>query len=342
MQVLLTEDLHKKGRVGEVVDVKPGFARNYLFPMGLAVRARPEWVAAYARDRELIERRNFQKRLRAKSDAQKLQNKTFDFAVNANSVGQLYGSVSVRDIAHRMQTEGYLITASQIVLYSPLKSTGRHAAIVRLFGDVQAEIFISINQREPEAEPESLESDTPEEKKARAIKLLNEVAQASYGSGSAGDKLIQAARLLSENEPYNAIGASQHETTSMVRRTMEALDLDCFVRVAAATDPRDFSTVVVSMQAYNAIPTHLPGVDVLRFGDAEELSRSKLELVLVSPDAKQVAPPTRHAIPAADGDVGCVEVRHVLRRWRPKDTTKTETEIWAMAYLNDVCVYRGS
>lgn len=152
MDVILLERVQKLGTTGEVVRVKDGYARNYLLPKGKALRATEANKARFEKERAIIEKRNQEQRGVAVNVAEKLDGKTFILIRQAGESGQLYGSVSTRDIAECVASEGTRIHRTQVVLNTPIKTLGLHKLPVQLYGDVMINITINIARSNEEAE----------------------------------------------------------------------------------------------------------------------------------------------------------------------------------------------
>src|SRR5947209_3139837 len=121
MDVILLERVEKLGAMGEVVKVKDGFARNYLLPQSKALRATEANRAKFERDRSMLEARNAERRQGAAGASARLEGKSYVILRQAGESGQLYGSVSTRDIAEAATGTGVEISRNQVLLDSPIK-----------------------------------------------------------------------------------------------------------------------------------------------------------------------------------------------------------------------------
>ena len=152
MQVILLERVPKLGQMGEVVNVKPGFARNFLIPQGKALRATKRTLEDFERRRVQLEANNLQ----AKEEAQKLAGKVNGQSVTilrqAGEAGNLYGSVSARDIAKAFTDAGITLDRSQIRLDAPLKTLGIHEVTVALHPEVEVTVTVNIARTQEEAD----------------------------------------------------------------------------------------------------------------------------------------------------------------------------------------------
>src|SRR5688500_9816608 len=124
MDVILLERIEKLGHIGDVVKVKNGYARNFLLPRGKALRANEANRKVFEANREKIESDNAQRRSVAEKDSQKIDGARIQLIRQASNVGQLYGSVSARDIAEALEAQGHKIAKNQIVLDRPIKGIG--------------------------------------------------------------------------------------------------------------------------------------------------------------------------------------------------------------------------
>jgi large subunit ribosomal protein L9 len=152
MQVILLERVAKLGQMGDVVRVKDGFARNFLLPKGKALRATKENRARFETMKVELEARNLALKSEADKVAAKLDGQSFTVIRQAAESGQLYGSVSGRDIAGLASKNGFAVDRSQIVLNTPIKSIGIHKVAVALHPEVQVSINVTVARSADEAE----------------------------------------------------------------------------------------------------------------------------------------------------------------------------------------------
>lgn len=152
MDVILLERIAKLGQMGEIVSVKPGFARNFLLPQGKALRANEANKAVFEAQRAELEVRNEER----KSDAEKIKDaldgNSYVLIRSAGQTGQLYGSVSPRDIAAVLDENGFKVSRNQVNLTNPIKVIGIHALEIALHPEVNAEISVNVARSEDEAE----------------------------------------------------------------------------------------------------------------------------------------------------------------------------------------------
>jgi large subunit ribosomal protein L9 len=152
MEVILLERVAKLGQMGDVVRVKDGFARNFLLPKGKALRATKDNRARFEGMKAQLETRNIEQQHEARGIADKLDGQNFVVLRQASETGQLYGSVSARDIATLLTDGGFTVNRSQVVLNAPIKSIGLHVVPVALHPEVEVKIKISVARSAEEAE----------------------------------------------------------------------------------------------------------------------------------------------------------------------------------------------
>lgn len=152
MDVILLERIARLGQMGDVVKVKDGFARNYLLPQGKALRANEANRKKFESQRVELEARNLQRKQEAEAVAEKLDGQSFIVVRSAAETGQLYGSVSARDIAQVLDEAGFKIGRSQVELKAPIKSIGITEVIIALHAEVAATITLNIARTADEAE----------------------------------------------------------------------------------------------------------------------------------------------------------------------------------------------
>ena len=152
MQVILLERVAKLGQMGEVVEVKPGYARNYLLPQGKALTASAANIAQFETQKAQLEARNLESKKEAEALAGKLGGQQFVVIRSASDSGALYGSVTPRDAADVATEGGFSIDKKQVVLKAPIKELGLHAVEVRLHPEVEVEIVLNVARSPEEAE----------------------------------------------------------------------------------------------------------------------------------------------------------------------------------------------
>jgi len=152
MNVILLERIEKLGQMGDIVTVKPGFARNYLLPQGKALRATENNKAQFEGQRAQLEADNLKRKQEAEAVADKIKDISVVLIRQAGDAGQLYGSVSARDIAEAVTAAGATIKRSQVILASPIKTIGLHDIRVELHGEVIITVVANVARSQDEAE----------------------------------------------------------------------------------------------------------------------------------------------------------------------------------------------
>jgi large subunit ribosomal protein L9 len=152
MNIILLERVAKLGQMGEVVRVKNGYARNFLLPRGKALRATEANKKHFEGQRAQLETRNLERKGEAEAIGEKLNGQVFTIIRQAGDSGQLYGSVSTRDIAEAATAGGFSVERNQVILHTPIKALGLHKAPVHLHPEVDVEIIVNIARSAEEAE----------------------------------------------------------------------------------------------------------------------------------------------------------------------------------------------
>ena len=152
MDVILLERVEKLGAIGDVVTVKNGFARNFLLPNKKALRANAANKKLFEANRAKIEADNADRRVEAEKASKDVDGKTVVLIRQASNTGQLYGSVSTRDIVEALAADGAKVTKSQVVLGRPIKAIGMHEVKVVLHAEVSATVTVNVARSPEEAE----------------------------------------------------------------------------------------------------------------------------------------------------------------------------------------------
>ena len=152
MQVILLERVEKLGQMGDVVTVKDGFARNFLLPQNKALRATASNKAAFEADKARLEAENLERRKDAEAVAEKMGDLKVVMVRAAGESGQLYGSVTSRDIADAVTEAGVAVSRNQVVLDRAIKTLGLHDVVIRLHPEVSKTVVVNIARSEAEAE----------------------------------------------------------------------------------------------------------------------------------------------------------------------------------------------
>jgi len=189
MKVILLERVEGRGVLGDVVNVKDGFARNYLLPRHKALRASAANLKTFEGQRAEIEARNAKARAEAAKAGDKLDGSSYILIRQAGESGQLYGSVSGRDVADAVNAEGGQLDRSMVVLDKPIKTLGVHPVKVKLHAEVTLTVNINIARSQDEAERqargENVIASQFEEDTALAAEAAADMLEG--GAGSIGD-----------------------------------------------------------------------------------------------------------------------------------------------------------
>ncbi len=159
MDVVLMERIESLGQMGDVVNVKNGYARNYLLPQGKAQRATAENLAAFEARRTELEARNLERRGEAEKVAKTMEEVSFVVIRQAGESGQLYGSVAARDVTEGLDGAGFKVDRNQVVLTRPIKTLGLHPVQVNLHPEVSVEVIANVARSEAEAERQAAGED---------------------------------------------------------------------------------------------------------------------------------------------------------------------------------------
>ncbi len=152
MDVILLERIEKLGAIGDVVTVTNGYARTFLLPNGKALRANESNRKVFEGNRERIEAQNAERRAAAEADSKGIDGTTVQLIRQASNTGQLYGSVSARDLAELFEAEGHKIAKNQIVLDRPIKAIGMQDVRIALHPEVSVTIKVNVARSPEEAE----------------------------------------------------------------------------------------------------------------------------------------------------------------------------------------------
>jgi len=172
MEVILLERIEKLGKLGDVVKVKAGFARNYLLPQKKALRANKENLSIYEKEKEKYEVLNKEKLSEAEKIAKTMENISINIIKQASDSGQLYGSVSTRDIADELKTQGHEIEKRQVILKSVIKNIGHHEVRVVIHPEFIINISVNIARTLEELTMKSEEIADKEQKDKEASEML--------------------------------------------------------------------------------------------------------------------------------------------------------------------------
>ena len=225
MQVILREDIEKVGLRGEIVDVAPGFARNYLLPRRLAEPAAPGRVAELEKLAASRARHEAQSFEQAQELVQKLEGAEIRFDVNAGETGTLFGSVTATDIADRIwETQRVRIDRRKLDLPESIKRIGRHEVPVELFQDVTATLRVLVvpegGELPPEEELEALDQAAAQEEAAAAA----EAEEARAAEEAATEAAVAEAEAEAEAEETEAGAAEAQVPEDAFDRAADAAD----------------------------------------------------------------------------------------------------------------------
>lgn len=151
MQVILLERIARLGQMGDVVRVRDGYARNFLLPQGKALRATKDNAKRFDAERAQLEARNLERKGEAAAVAAKLDGQSFIVVRQAGETGQLYGSVTARDLADTMTAGGFTVGRAQVILNQPIKTIGLHTVAIALHPEVESKVTVNVARSEDEA-----------------------------------------------------------------------------------------------------------------------------------------------------------------------------------------------
>lgn len=190
MQIILLERVGRLGQMGDVVNVRDGYARNFLLPKGKALRATKENMEEFQKRRVQLEARNLELKKEAEAVAEKLEGQQFATIRQAGDTGQLYGSVSTRDIADLVKEGGFTVDRTQVVLERPIKSLGLHEVKISLHPEVVVRVILNVARSEDEAQRQARGEDVTVVREERMeLETFNpeaEFEEAAEAEGAAG------------------------------------------------------------------------------------------------------------------------------------------------------------
>ncbi|MBT3559028.1 MAG: 50S ribosomal protein L9 [Rhodospirillales bacterium] len=211
MEVILLERIEKLGQMGDVVNVKTGYARNFLLPKKKALRATEANKSHFDGQRAQLEADNLTLKNEAVAVGEKLEGQSVILVRQAGDAGQLYGSVSARDIAGGLTEEGFTVTATQVILGHPIKTLGIHAVSVVLHPEVSVTVDANVARTQEEAEIQA---------KTGSAVLSMEQQEAAVADAAA-DADAAAAALAAAEEIFDD-GAAPEEAEEAADDTAEA------------------------------------------------------------------------------------------------------------------------
>ena len=223
MKVVLLERVQKLGQMGDIVDVKSGYARNFLLPFRKALRATEQNIQYYEKQKSILEAKNIENIKEAESLKAKINGISFTLIRSASDAGALYGSVSAKDIMDVVSKNGIVIAKNQINLEKPIKELGIYKIIVSLHPEISSEIIINVARTDEEAklqekgkennsnylkssknEEDNVEIDNMFDDETMAAKINNDnVANTSEETTEQNEQKLDASEDLSKTETKN-------------------------------------------------------------------------------------------------------------------------------------------
>ena len=203
MQVILMERVAKLGQMGDVVDVKPGYARNFLLPQGKALSASKENIANFEAQKAQLEARNLETKKEAEALGDKLDGQQFIVIRQASDGGNLYGSVTTRDAADAATENGFSVDRKQVVITDPIKALGLHTVSVVLHPEVSVEMKLNVARSPEEAELQASGKSIQElaaEEEAAAEFEIQELFDDIGAAASEDEELAESAGIASDDE----------------------------------------------------------------------------------------------------------------------------------------------
>ncbi|MGJ3233195.1 MAG: 50S ribosomal protein L9 [Oceanicaulis sp.] len=200
MQVVLIERVDKLGAIGDVVDVKPGYARNFLLPQNKALRATEANMARFEREREALEKLNAERAAKAREEGAHLDGAKFVLIRQASESGQLYGSVSTRDIADITSSDALTVTRGMVDLNTAIKTLGLHEVRLVLHPDVDVTVTINVARTEDEAERQAKGEDVIQSAADEDRALAEAQAAALFEAGQEPEDLVEGDEAEGEAE----------------------------------------------------------------------------------------------------------------------------------------------
>ncbi|MDG2474802.1 MAG: 50S ribosomal protein L9 [Paracoccaceae bacterium] len=207
VQLVLLERVSKLGGMGDIVNVKPGYARNYLLPLKKALRASEANIKKFESERKNLEAQNLETKKEAETIKNKIDGSSFVIIRSASDSGSLYGSVTNRDAEDAMKSKGLLVNKKQIVLVKPIKDLGLHQLAVNLHPEVTANIEINVARSIEEAEIQKSGKTIQDAK-------LEADAEAEFDIAELFDDVGSAARVTDEEDDTDEASSNSTEETS--------------------------------------------------------------------------------------------------------------------------------
>jgi large subunit ribosomal protein L9 len=200
MEVILLERVEKLGAIGDVVKVKDGFARNYLLPRKKALRANENNRKLFDANRARIEEDNAARRGDAEKASKGVDGKSVQLIRQASNTGQLYGSVSARDIADALEAVGAKVARSQVVLDHPIKAIGMHEVKIALHPEVSVTVKVNVARSPEEADLQAQGVDVMAEMFERDTAEFTETSDPNAEPGASAEPIAEATADTAESE----------------------------------------------------------------------------------------------------------------------------------------------
>ena len=202
MDIILLERVAKLGQIGDVVSVKNGFARNFLLPQKKALRATKANMAVFEAQRKEIEANNLKAKTEAEAVAAKMDDVSIILIRQAGESGQLFGSVTARDIADALEAAGYKVTKNQIILNGAIKILGLNDIAVRLHAEVDINVVVNVARSAEEAEIQAAggDVDAKQEEEEFAVEDYFEKEEDAEAAVSSEDEAEEVAEETAPDE----------------------------------------------------------------------------------------------------------------------------------------------
>ena len=217
MQVILLERIEKLGQMGDVVKVKPGYARNYLLPKKKAMRATDANLKVFESQRSQLETDNLERRSEAESAAGKLEGLSIVLIRQAGDGGQLYGSVTARDMAQALGKDGVKVERAQVQLDKVIKVLGLHPVRLRLHPEVSVTITVNVARSEEEARAQASEGHVVSAEEAAESE--QETEEEATESKATESKATESKATESDAAESESTGSTKSEDTAEADKT---------------------------------------------------------------------------------------------------------------------------
>ena len=212
MKIVLLERVQKLGQMGDIVDVKSGYARNFLLPFHKALRATEQNIQYYEKQKSILEAKNIENIKEAESLKAKINGISFTLIRSASDAGALYGSVSAKDIMDVVSENGIVIAKNQINLEKPIKELGIYKIIVSLHPEISSEIIINVARSDQEAKLQE---------KGKENNLSDGKSSQNEEDNVAIDKMFDDESMVAKINNDNVANASD-ETTELNEKKLDA------------------------------------------------------------------------------------------------------------------------